>query len=128
MGHYKGGKAADCPLSRIGVDLVEVKRIHELLERYGDRFLQRFFSPAEVSYALAVPSPLREERLAARFAAKEAFIKALGKTVPLREVQVLKGERGAPSLEFRGKRYPVSLSHTRDLAVAVVLIPPGRSA
>ncbi|NOX44862.1 MAG: 4'-phosphopantetheinyl transferase superfamily protein, partial [Caldiserica bacterium] len=58
----------------VGVDVVEVERIRGILARRGERFLCRVFTEREIAYALSARSPLREERLAARFAAKEAFL------------------------------------------------------
>lgn len=107
---------------RIGVDLVEVWRIRRLLEDYGEHFLRRLFTEGEVEYSLSAPPPLREQRLAARFAAKEAFMKALGKKVPYREIEVLRSPNGAPALCWKGKTYPLSLSHTENYALALVVI------
>src|SRR5262249_17340319 len=59
-----------------GVDITEVPRIKASLERFGERFLRRLFTPEEVRYCLGKPNA--EERLAARFAAKEAGMKAIG--------------------------------------------------
>ncbi|HYG60838.1 MAG TPA: holo-ACP synthase, partial [Symbiobacteriaceae bacterium] len=71
-------------IAGIGVDIVEVARISEALERHGDRFLRRVFTPGEI--AECWPSePQRVRRLAARFAAKEAALKAMG--IGLRGVQ-----------------------------------------
>ena len=61
---------------RVGIDLVMVSRISESLERFGDRFLRRVFTDCEIAYAAAAPAHTAQ-RLAARFAAKEATIKAL---------------------------------------------------
>ena len=65
------------PTLRVGIDLVQVSRIAESLEKFGDRFLRRVYTDDEIAYATSVPSQA-SERLAARFAAKEATIKALG--------------------------------------------------
>ena len=106
----------------VGIDLVEVPRIRQLLERRGKRLLVRLFSPGEIEYALRARPPLSYQRLAARFAAKEAFIKALGRPVPFREMEVVsKGSR--PYLRWRGNDYPLSLSHTGGFAIALVVIP-----
>jgi len=106
----------------VGIDLVEVPRIRQLLERRGERLLVRLFCPGEIEYALRARPPLSYQRLAARFAAKEAFIKALGRPVPFREMEVVsKGSR--PYLRWRGNDYPLSLSHTGGFAIALVVIP-----
>lgn len=101
---------------------MEVDRLARLLERRGRRALTRLFTPGEIAYALSARPPVSLQRLATRFAAKEAFIKALGRPVPLRELEVVM-EGGKPRLRWRGRDYPLSLSHTGRLAVAVVAIP-----
>jgi holo-[acyl-carrier protein] synthase len=108
---------------RVGVDIVEVERFRRILARRGERFLRRILTEQEISYAFIARSPLREERLAARFAAKEAFIKALGYPVSFREIVVTHDENGRPHLLWQGRLYPLSLSHTRGIAVAVAIIP-----
>src|ERR1700744_4661533 len=118
-----------------GVDITEVGRIKASVERFGDRFLKRVFTPAEVSYCLAKPNAA--ERLAARFAAKEAGMKAIGTglrhgvTWESGEVVRFPGQR--PMLRFTGKaaeiaeqmgckRPHLSLSHTADQAIAHVIL------
>ncbi|MEN3010882.1 MAG: holo-ACP synthase [Candidatus Bipolaricaulaceae bacterium] len=113
---------------RLGLDVVEVPRFRAFLERQGERALRRLFSPQELAYARKAKGELFVQRLAVRFAAKEAFRKALGRAVPFREIEVLPGENG-PRLLWRGQEFPVSLSHTAGVAAAVVLIPsPARAA
>lgn len=107
---------------RIGIDLVEIPRFQAFLRRRGERALARLFSPRELSYAKKAQGELYVQRLAVRFAAKEAFCKALGRGVPLREIEVLPGKNG-PRLVWRGQEFPVSLTHTATMAAAVVLIP-----
>ncbi len=106
----------------IGIDLVEIPRFQAFLRRRGERALPRLFSPRELAYARRAQGELFVQRLAVRFAAKEAFCKALGRAVPLREIEVLPGENG-PRLMWRGQEFPVSLTHTKTMAAAVVLIP-----
>lgn len=106
---------------RVGFDLVEVERIRGLVERRGRRALERLFTPQEIEHAWRAPPPLRWQRLAARWAAKEAFIKAKGQAVAWREMEVvLAGD--TPFLCWKGQRYPLSLSHTAELAGAVVIL------
>jgi len=119
----------------VGVDLVEIPRIERVLARYGDRFLERVFTPAEVLYARG-----RTPELAARFAAKEAVAKALGVGMRMlapdgvgwREVEVLGDRRGRPEVYLHGRaaeraaelglsEWAISLSHTRQYAVAFVV-------
>ncbi len=118
---------------RTGVDLIEVERIEQAVARYGDRFLARVFTPAELEYAVG-----RSSSLAARFAAKEAVSKLLAvgiqhpDGVDWREIEILSGERGDPTLKLYGraaalardlgfKEISVSLSHTREHAIAFVV-------
>lgn len=84
--------------------------------------MRRLFSPREVAHARAARAELFVQRLAVRFAAKEAFCKALGRGVSFREIEVLPGKNG-PRLLWRGREFPVSLTHTAAVAAAVVLIP-----
>ena len=101
---------------------MEVRRLQSLGERRGERALQRLFTSRELDHAFSARPPLCWQRLAARFAAKEAFIKALGRPVPLRELEVtFRGPK--PYLTWQGRDYPLSLSHTGELAMAVVVIP-----
>ena len=115
---------------RTGVDLVALPRFARALERHGERLLARLFTPAEVALCAGqVPS------LAARFAAKEAVVKALGTgigPVGWREVEVLHDAAGAPVLRLHGRaaqraaalgltHWSLSLSHTREMAVAFVV-------
>jgi len=110
-------------LLRIGVDLVEVARVRRLVDRFGERALARLFTPAEIAYAQSARGHLRYERLAARLAAKEAFIKAYGLPIPYRTLEVVKRE-GVPFVRYLGEDYPASLSHTEELAIAVIAWDP----
>jgi holo-[acyl-carrier protein] synthase len=112
-----------------GVDIVEIDRVAALLARHGDRFRRRVYTDREWD-----DSGGRIESLAARFAAKEALIKALGSREPaLREIEVVRPERSQPSLRLSGRaaeiarslavsEVSVSLSHGREHAVAVVVV------
>jgi len=115
----------------IGVDIVQVSRIRQLVESHGERFLRRAFTDREVQYCSGCAHP--EQRLAARFAAKEAVLKALGvgwqKGASFRDVEVCTNQLGAPSIELHGRtlelsrrlgvdRIQISLSHDRTYAVA----------
>jgi len=122
-------------IAGIGIDIVAISRFERIIERYGTRFLEKVFTDRERNEGdrKAVRAPF----FAARFAAREAFYKALGtgwgRGLPLKEVSVATGERGRPSLvigermhaelEERGiARYHVSLTHDGDSAVAVVIL------
>ncbi len=104
----------------IGIDIVDISRIAGMVERYGDRFLEKIFTPAEVSYA--AKKKRKEESLAGRFAAKEAFMKASGRRLAFRDIEVL-SESGKPFIMYHGMRYDdVSISHERLFAVSVVML------
>jgi len=116
----------------IGIDLVAIPRIQRLLERWGDRFLRRIYTPGEIGYCLDHPVPA--QALAARFAAKEAFFKALAtRQVPgitHRAIEVTITERGFPAIKVHGaardalgdRKALLSISHDGDFAVAMVLV------
>jgi len=111
-------------MPRVGIDLVEVARVKAAYERHGDRFLQRVYTPGEIRYALAARGDRQFERLAARFAAKEALVKALGHAVPYRSIEVAHAAGGRPTVTCGAveQRITASLSHTRGLAVAFILL------
>ncbi len=113
-----------------GVDLIEIARVREALERRGEKFLARIFTPAEQAQCAG-----RIESLAARFAAKEAVSKALGcgvGKVRWVEMEILSDEKKAPRVFLRGEAerrakelgltvWSVSLSHTESHALALVV-------
>jgi holo-[acyl-carrier protein] synthase len=115
----------------VGIDLVSVPRIEAMLRRWGERFLGRIFTSAEIEYCLTCHSPARS--FAARFAAKEAFIKAVYRRrkagMRYKDIEVVVGPDGRPGLRahgtakamLAGSDAAVSLSHEEDLAVAVVV-------
>ncbi|MGC9530080.1 MAG: holo-ACP synthase [Candidatus Bipolaricaulaceae bacterium] len=107
---------------RVGIDLVEVARIADLAARRGQRGLERLFTAAELAYALSARPPLRYQRLAARFAAKEAFRKAMGRPIAFRDLEVRKAG-SVPYLAWGEQTCSLSLTHTRDLAGAMVILP-----
>jgi holo-[acyl-carrier protein] synthase len=119
----------------IGIDIVQLGRIRDMVGRHGDRFLARIFTEGERAYCArmtdAVPS------LAARFAAKEAVLKALGtgwsRGIGWRDVEVVRGETGPPRIELHGEaaavaahlganRFHLSLTHDGGAAVAVAVL------
>lgn len=118
----------------IGVDTIELHRIERILGQYGDRFLNRMYAPEERAYAARYADPV--PRLAARFAAKEACMKALGTGwnlgVRWRDLVVINTPTGKPTMELRGKareiadrleveRISVSITHNRDTAMVIVI-------
>ena len=103
----------------IGIDIVDVSRIEGLERRHGEHFLRRVFTDWEIAYARS--KRRSSETLAGRFAAKEAFMKACGRRLPWREIEVLSAAGGQPFISFRETRYNgVSISHERAYAVSVV--------
>jgi holo-[acyl-carrier protein] synthase len=121
------------PVVALGIDIVHIDRIRESMRDFGQRFEERMFTPAEAQYARAVPGQ-QAERLAARFAAKEAAIKALSLSeagVDWRDIEVVRETDGSCRLALHGKaaeaarargiaRALVCLSHDGDYAAAVV--------
>ena len=113
-----------------GVDLIEIERVKNVFERYGDRFLKRIYTEGEIRYCRG-----RAPQLASRFAAKEAVMKLLGtglRGVHWSHIEVVRGRGQAPTIVLHGtalaraKRIGVahvalSLSHSRDFAVATVV-------
>jgi holo-[acyl-carrier protein] synthase len=118
-----------------GVDITEVARIGSAIERFGERFLRRVFTPEEVRYCTAKAN--RAERLAARFAAKEAGMKAIGTGlrhgISWQDVEVVRQPGGRPLLRYSGKaaefaarlgckQTHLSLTHTAEQAMAFVVL------
>lgn len=128
-------------LSRVGIDLVQVSRIEESLQKFGERFLRRLFHRDEIAYALASPVAC-SRRLAARFAAKEAALKALhvaDRGVSWRDIEVRRASDGDCALVLHGSAQraareaglevaSLSLTHEGDYAAAVVLVRPQNSS
>ena len=122
-----------------GIDLVEIGRIQNSVGRYGERFLNHFYTAAEQAYCLRKRNSA--ESFAARFAAKEAAAKALGTGishgVSWLEIEVVREPSGRPTIQFHGRaaqiaarlgvaRAALSITHTDDLAMASVVIEDGR--
>jgi holo-[acyl-carrier protein] synthase len=120
----------------LGTDLMETRRVEESIDRFGERFLERIFTPDEIAYCLRKKKNAAES-FAARFAAKEAGAKALGtgisRGVSWKEFEVRREASGRPTLHLSGraaelaevmgvKRVQLSLTHSRELALAVVVI------
>jgi holo-[acyl-carrier protein] synthase len=122
-------------ISGTGVDLVEIDRIDKIITRWGDRFVQKVFADEEIRYCRKHALPAMH--FAARFAAKEACLKALGiglgMGIGLKEIWVSRSDRGAPALIFTDKARiymekqsikgtHLSLTHTRCHAMAMVVL------
>lgn len=119
-----------------GVDLIEIERVAAAVDRYGDRFLRRVFTQAELALCRG-----RSESLAGRFAAKEAVAKALGtgiwrEGVEWRDIEVLRTNAGEPCVTLHAGaalradalgivQWSVSLSHDRTSAIALAIAVGG---
>jgi holo-[acyl-carrier protein] synthase len=104
----------------IGIDIVDIARITRAVEKYGDHFLEKIFTANEIRYAKG--KRRAGETLAGHFAAKEAFIKAMGRSLPWKDIEV-HHEEGRPFIRFHEKHYDgVSISHERTYAISVVHI------
>jgi holo-[acyl-carrier protein] synthase len=118
----------------LGTDLIEIERIERSVARFGERFLDRVFTPGEIAYCHAKKTS--GESLAARFAAKEAGAKALGtgisRGVSWKEFEVRRKPGQRPELHLSGRaaeiaealgirRLSLSLTHSRQMSMAVVV-------
>lgn len=118
-----------------GIDITEVTRIRQAIQRHGERFLQRIFTEGEIQYCESKVN--RVERYAARFAAKEAGMKAIGTGwnhgVRWRDIEVARKPGGRPTLLLHGKaaefaaklgatNVTLSLTHTAEQAMAQVIL------
>ena len=118
----------------LGTDLIETRRVQQSIDRFGERFLERIFTAGEIAYCMRKKNSA--ESFAARFAAKEAGAKALGtgisRGVTWKEFEVKREASGRPSLLLTGRaeelakamgvrRVQLSLTHSRELALAVVV-------
>jgi len=119
----------------IGIDIVDIERVNRLLDRYKDRFVKRVFTEEEEKYAYRSIKPA--ERLAGRFAVKEAFMKAIGtgksNGILWRDVETVRGPLGRPKVKLYGKadkymnmlngnNVHVSITHDGGKAIAFVVI------
>jgi len=118
-----------------GIDIAEVTRIAQAIERFGRRFKERVFTAHEIQYCESKAN--KTERYAARFAAKEAGMKALGtgwsRGVTWRDVEVRRLPGGRPTVAFHGQageifaklggvRTHLSITHTEETAMAFVIV------
>lgn len=118
-----------------GIDIAEVPRIRESIERFGARFRDRIYTPGEIAYVERKAN--RFERYAARFAAKEAGMKAIGtgwrRGVRWQDFEVVNLPGGRPALRLHGvasevaaqlgvRRIALSLTHTTEQGMAFVIL------
>lgn len=115
-------------INGIGIDLIEVDRIKKLIEK-NPRFSQRIFTSQEIRYCQQKKN--KYQHYAARFAAKEAFFKALGRRIKWTDIGLSNLSSGKPQLELQDKKLKaefssdkihVSIAHLKEYAVAVVIL------
>ncbi|MEI6231436.1 MAG: holo-ACP synthase [Planctomycetota bacterium] len=119
----------------IGIDIIEIERIQGVYARHGERFAQRILTAAEYAYVMRFKEP--SQRLAGRWAAKEAALKALGTGlshgIGWRDVEILPDSNGKPQLYFHGKAHEraaalgvsvehVTITHSETVAMAQVIL------
>ena len=119
----------------IGIDLVEIRRIENILKKWGEKFTGRVYSESEIEYCQKHAHPAIH--YAARFAAKEAFLKSIGIGLAggarLKDIEVIRNQQGKPGLNLHNKaktisnRYGtltvhLSITHTKNYATAVVVL------
>jgi holo-[acyl-carrier protein] synthase len=114
----------------VGIDIVEIERIKKVIEKWNNKFLKRIFRDGEIKYCDS--NKLKYQHFAARFAAKEALIKALGESLNWKDIEVIKNEGKTPRIKLQGKAKRImaekgvkeillSLSHSEEYAIAQVL-------
>lgn len=120
----------------IGIDIVKIDRIKKVVEKWGEKFLERVFTEGEISYCYEKKDPFIS--MAVRFAAKEALIKAIGSidSFSLTEIEVVNVDAGKPIIKVRGKlgeffnkhvikNVHLSLTHEHDYGIACVVLEKG---
>ena len=119
----------------VGTDIIEIDRFKHAHNKYGDRFLTRIFSKREIAHCNKYKDP--ERRFAARFAAKEAVVKALGegfgKHISFQDIEILNHANGKPYIvlsekcdeHFDSPNLLLSISHSHYYATAVVIATHG---
>ena len=111
----------------IGIDIIEIDRVKAAVKKHGRSFLERVFTPRELEYCSSHKA-FKFPELAVRFAAKEAYAKAIGtgiKGLRWQDIEVVNNRQGKPLIALKGKiskKAQVSLSHSRDYAVASVYV------
>ncbi len=110
----------------MGIDIIEIERIEKALKRWGRSFLTHVFNKEEIDYAQKHKHP--NQHLAARFAAKEAIVKAIGDNAHIgwKDITILNDHNGTPYCKINKKKFNkkifISLSHTHNYAVASAII------
>jgi len=106
----------------VGIDIVKISRIENILKSNEKHFLKRLFTEKEILYAEGFLN--KAERLAGRFAAKEAIIKATGKKIPMNKIEILNNKEGMPYSNIPGIK--LSISHEKEYAIAIALYEEGK--
>lgn len=109
-----------------GIDIIEIERIEKAIDRWGDGFLHHVFTEEEIAYAKKHRYP--NQHYAARFAAKEAVLKAFGNNshISWKDIKITNDPDGKPVCHYRDKKFKyeilISISHTQNYAVASAII------
>ncbi|GAB4297094.1 MAG: holo-ACP synthase [Ignavibacteriaceae bacterium] len=122
----------------LGIDIIEIDRIKESVEKYGDKFLKKVYTKLELDYCLSKKN--KNQHLAARFAAKEAIYKALAsgwdENMSWQDIEISNLPNGLPVVKLSGKlqrvltkekRIRISMSHSRDYVACVAIVYKGDS-
>jgi holo-[acyl-carrier protein] synthase len=117
----------------IGIDIIEIDRIKQSVDEYGDRYLQKVYTPDELKYCLSKKN--KYQHLAARFAAKEAIYKAISSNwnseLSWQDMEIINAPNGMPEVKFKGnlekflsneKSLKISMSHSRDYVACVAIV------
>jgi len=120
----------------IGIDIIEIDRIKESVDNYGDQFLSKIYTEDELKYCLSKQN--KYQHLAARFAAKEAIYKAISSNwdseLSWQDMEIINAPNGMPEVKFRGnlekflsteKKLKISMSHSRDYVACVAIVYKG---
>ena len=119
-------------IGSVGIDIIEIKRVKKTIDRWKEHFLERVFTKGELKYCLKKKFP--EISFAGRFACKEAVMKALGtglsKGMGWKDFEIVQGNKGKPELsiskkiekQFGKPKFLISLSHSKEYAVAVAIL------
>ncbi len=117
----------------IGIDIIEIERIKESVDEYGDHFLKKVYTKSEIKYCLSKKN--KYQHLAARFAAKEAIYKAISSNwdseLSWQDMEIINAPNGMPEVKFKGnlekflsneKSLKISMSHSRDYVACVAIV------
>ncbi len=119
----------------LGIDIVQNERMERIIQKWGDKFLEKFFSKEELKFIGNTHN--KNQRYAGNYAVKEAFAKAVGtgfrKGLRIKDIMVMRDERGKPYIKLNGSakdymerigatKIQASISHERDYSVAVVIV------